>query len=122
MNGLCLPAFTSADDISCIFVDEAQFLKKKHIKELNCTVPYHPKFNFLGHSPCQNELYMQKAAMFGPDQYEEFGLEPPCRSVEKIEFTYVEHELDGSPWNGKGHFWIELIILDQRFRETTQSR
>ena len=111
-------------DNTCIsnWRDYDNELLEKHIRELNCTVPYHPKFNFSGHSPCQNELNMQKAAMFGPDQYEEFGLEPPCRSVEKIEFTYVEHELDASPWNGKGHFWIELIILDQRFRETTQSR
>ena len=95
---------------------------KRHIYNLNCSAPYHPTFVTSNRLACHNESDMQKASKFGPDQYEQFGLEPPCRSVEKIQYTYVEHELDASSWSGKGHFWIEMIFLDQRFRETTQSR
>ena len=58
----------------------------------------------------------------GPDTYEESGLLPPCRSVEKIEYSYIEHELNDSIWSGTGHVWLEMIFTGQRFREITQVR
>ena len=63
-----------------------------------------------------------KVAKLGPDQYEEIGFRSPCRSVEKIEYSYVDHELDAGIWSGQGNFWIELSFTYQRFREITQSR
>ena len=58
----------------------------------------------------------------GPDTYEESGLQPPCRSVEKIEYSFVEHELSDSIWSGTGHVWLDLTFTGQRFREITQIR
>ena len=58
----------------------------------------------------------------GPDHYEESGLQPPCRSVEKIGYAYDEYDLDATEWAGKGYFWVTLEIMDQKHKEIDQHR
>ena len=95
-------------------------LLQRHVSDIGCKSPYQSSIN--SSVPlCNNKTGMLRAKL-GPDQHEEIGLQPPCRSVEKIEYSYVEHELNASVWSGQGNFWIELIFTYQRFREITQSR
>ena len=47
----------------------------------------------------------------GLDYYEGAEIQPPCRSVEKIGYDYVENDLDSSVWAGQGYFWITLAIF-----------
>ena len=93
---------------------------KKHLCNVKCKTPYQQEIN-ASVSLCKSKKGMQLAKM-GPDQHEDFGLQPPCHSIEKIEYSYVDHELDASIWSGEGNFWVELIFTYQRFREVTQSR
>ena len=58
----------------------------------------------------------------GLDYYEGAEIQPPCRSVEKIGYDYVENDLDSSVWAGQGYFWITLETMDQKFKEIDQQR
>ena len=95
-------------------------LLENHAIGIGCRAPYQQNLNS-SISLCQTGEDMQLAKL-GPDRHEEIGLQPPCRSVEKIEYSYVDHELNASIWSGQGNFWIELIFTYQRFREIAQSR
>ena len=93
---------------------------ENHALNVRCRAPYQLHLN-LSIPLCRTRGQM-KLVKLVPDQNEETRLQPPCRSVEKIEYSYVDHELDTSIWRGKGNFWIEFIFTYQRFREITQSR
>ena len=58
----------------------------------------------------------------GPDHYEGIKIQPPCRSVEKIGYEYVEYDLDANIWAGQGRFWVTLETMDQKFKEIDQHR
>ena len=95
-------------------------LLENHLTNVECKAPYQKLVN--SSIPTCENMEDMKLVKLGPDQHEEIGLEPPCRSVEKIEYSFVDHELNASIWSGQGNFWIELIFTYQRFREITQSR
>ena len=93
---------------------------ENHTLNVGCRAPYQLHLN-LSIPLCRTREQM-KLVKLGPDQNEEIGFQYPCRSVEKIEYSYVDHELDAGIWSGQGNFWIELSFTYQRFREITQSR
>ena len=95
-------------------------LLENHTMNVGCRAPYQLHLN--SSIPFCRTREQMKLVKLGPDQNEEIGFQPPCRSVEKIEYSYVDNELEASIWSGQGNFWIELIFTYQRFREITQSR
>ena len=95
-------------------------LLEDHTISVGCRAPYQLLLN--SSIPLCRTREQMKLVKLGPDQNEEIGFQYPCRSVEKIEYSYVDHELDAGIWSGQGNFWIELSFTYQRFREITQSR
>ena len=47
----------------------------------------------------------------------ESGILPPCKTMEKIYYTYEESELSGGEWSGTCHFWVGSIFLIKSLRK-----
>ena len=90
-----------------------------HINRVGCRAPYQGnKNNTL--SLCSSKGQMSKSMMnFRSDGY---GAQPPCRSMEKIDYTYSEDDFSDSKYAKKGSFWISLYILNPQFKEIVQAR
>ena len=93
---------------------------ENHTVNVGCRAPYQLHLN--SSIPLCRTREQMNLVKLGPDQNEEIGLQPPCRSMEKIEYSYVDHESTNNTLSRKGTFWIELAFTDQRFREITQLR
>ena len=51
-----------------------------------------------------------------------YGVQPPCRSMEKIEYTYSEADLSDTKYVERGSFWLIFYILNPQFKEIVQAR
>ena len=90
-----------------------------HMNRVGCRAPYQGNDS---NTPalCSSKEQMSKSMMiFRSDGY---GAQPPCRSMEKIDYTYSENDLSHSKYAEKGSFWVTLYILNPQFKEIVQAR
>ena len=90
-----------------------------HMNRVGCRTPYQGNDS---NTPalCSSKEQMSKSMMiFRSDGY---GADPPCRSMEKIDYTYSENDLSHSKYAKKGSFWLTLYILNPQFKEIVQAR
>ena len=90
-----------------------------HLDNVGCRAPY--QGNQSNKVPlCSNIEQMTNAMMiFRSDGY---GVQPPCRSMEKIEYTYSEADLSDTKYVERGSFWLIFYILNPQFKEIVQAR
>ena len=90
----------------------------KHTNAVGCRAPYqNPSNNIV---KCSNKDQMKEARFtIGTNEY---GTLPPCKTMEKIYYTYEEADLSGTEWSGTGRFWFTIYIYDQQFKEIVQTR
>ena len=90
-----------------------------HVKSTNCRTPYQKPIK--GIPICNTKEKMQEA---------DFSLTSgkinnqilPCRTAEKISYTFEEVDSTGKQWQGVGEFWSGIYFYNSRFKEITQSR
>ena len=92
---------------------------EQHINKIGCRTPYQ---NVV--APLCNSSHKMKEAQFHLSLEAISKYSPPCRALEKLYYDYGEVEYDGSAWEGKGTFWIEIFLfgLGSKFKEIVQSR
>ena len=108
-NDRCSPNWRNYDD---------SVIAKK-IKNSGCIMPYETANMSMPKCKTVDSIMENN---HGLEHYEGTGIQPPCRSVEKIGYEYVEYDLDSSAWAGQGHFWMSLETNDQKFKEIDQHR
>ena len=51
-----------------------------------------------------------------------YGDQPPCRTMEKIDYEYSENDITDTIYAKKGSFWLNFSILSPHFKEIKQER
>ena len=95
------------------------FRVQQHLSEkVGCRAPYHnPNINKKKCSTCRE---MEKAKLVL--RYDDHGISPPCRAIEKISYSYEEIDYADTRWERSGYFWITIRIGNPRFKEVLQMR
>ena len=90
----------------------------KHSEAVGCRAPYY-NTNIITRM-CSTEEEMRKAQLVL--RYDDYGIIPPCMTMEKILYSYKEIELLNTKWKNNGHFWITIAIKNPKFKEIVQTR
>ena len=90
----------------------------QHMDNVGCRPPY------LGNSTskvpiCSSREQMKNALMMLKSDY---GVSPPCRSMEKIYYTYSEGDVSNTVWGNPETFWINILYFNPQFKEILQTR
>ena len=95
------------------------YIMKKHVDLVGCRAPY-LLLNNRTHL-CRTKKQMKKRFYFGID---DINLGPPCREMKKIYESYKEstHDRDEISWSKKEFFWLGVTILDDDFKEISETR
>ena len=90
-----------------------------HMDYVGCRAPY--QGNISTKVPlCSNKDKMAKALMaLRSDGY---GDQPPCRTMEKIDYEYSENDLSDTKYAQNRTFWLNFDILNPQFKEIVQER
>ena len=91
---------------------------RQHLDNVGCRPPY------LGNDTskvplCNNKEQMARSLMRIRSDY---GSPPPCRSMEKVYYTYSAGDITKTLWGNPGTFWVNLQIFDPQFKEIFQTR
>ena len=90
----------------------------KHSAAVGCRTPYYN--TNLNTKMCSTEEEMKKAQF--ELRYVEYGIIPPCMTMEKISYSYKEIEYSNTKWKNDGTFWINIRIGNPNFKEIVQTR
>jgi len=90
----------------------------KHLRRVGCRAPY--QNSTVEFRNCSTSDEMKKARF--SLRFDEYGVNPPCKSMEKVMYSYTEAGLSSSGWSGSGHFWIGIYFRDPTFKEIAQTR
>ena len=95
------------------------YIMKKHVDLVGCRAPY-LLLNNRTHL-CRTKKQMEKRFYFRVDGV---GLGPPCREMKKIYESYTEstHNQEEISWSRKGYFWLSVTVLDDDFKEISETR
>ena len=55
-------------------------------------------------------------------KYGEYGIDPPCKTMESIYYTYKEADLSGNKYGKPNMVHISINAYDQKFKEILQTR
>ena len=55
-------------------------------------------------------------------RYDDYGIIPPCMTMEKIMYSYKEIELLNTKWKNNGNFWITIAIRNPKFKEIPKTK
>ena len=87
---------------------------KQHLEETKCKAPYQTQM--VNHSFCASKEKIKQAKFTLVSKNSNHKL-PPCRSMERIDYTYEEVDLSASSdWDGKGHFWFTINLLNAQYK------
>ena len=90
----------------------------QHISKVGCRPPYLKPSKWI--RPCATKEEMKNVRfLLRTDEYDNI---PPCRSMEKISYTYLESDMSGTKYEGVGEFWISSAFYDQYFQEIIKTR
>ena len=93
-------------------------LLERHIKTVGCKAPYQRQDTEI--KPCTSEDEMKKSVF--QIRADDYGHAPPCKSMEKILYTYEQHTFgEDSEWKGVGQVWIG-VYFGQDFKEIKEVR
>ena len=87
-------------------------------KNVGCTPPYHNTKENIPVCSTKEEINKAKFNL----RHDDYGSDLPCRSMEKIYYTFEEDDLQGTAFNKPGYFWIGIYLYDPQFKEITQIR
>ena len=89
-----------------------------HVNEIGCRPPY--LFPSKLSKICLTADEMRRARF--NLRSDEYGTYPPCLSMDKIMFTYEEHDLSGFGWSKPGHTWIGMNLFIDHFKKIEHTR
>ena len=90
----------------------------KHVNDVGCRAPY--QFPTKSIRKCTTREEMNKSPFYL--RADDYGSHPPCQSMDKIVFTYEEHDLSEFSWAKKGHTWIGINLFIDHFKKIEQTR
>ena len=94
------------------------FLLLEHLKNVGCSPPYlHSNQNY---PTCNNIKKIKESQWYIKRSTSD--IPPPCKSMEKIHYTYEEEDIEDSNQAQDGVFMIKLWFSDQKFKEISQTR
>jgi hypothetical protein len=89
-----------------------------HINNVGCRSPYQNSSTKL--PLCNNKEQMFKSRL--NLNWDPFVVPPPCKSMEKIYYTYEEGNITGPNWYMEDLFSVAVYNYDQQFKEVVQIR
>ena len=98
------------------------YIMKKQIDLVGCRPPYlflNTRKHLCRTKEKMKEIYQR--FYFGQN---DLDLDPPCREMEKIYESHKEstHDPVKIYWAQKGYFWLSLTLLDDDFKEISETR
>jgi hypothetical protein len=93
-------------------------VQMRHSEMIGCRTPYQNLENKLRACSSRNEM---KKAVFAL-RYDDYGYVPPCKSMEKITYSYMHIDLSDTEFRGTGSFWIGIYHENQNFKDIVQIR
>ena len=92
---------------------------QEHLNKVGCRPPY--VGNDVAELPiCSNKEQMASAMLLLKS--DDYGSRPPCRSMERIHYTFNEETMESTVWMNPGTFWINFSIFNPHFKEILQTR
>ena len=91
---------------------------ENHIKKVGCRASYQHSVD--GVPICLSENDMKNAS-WKPLEFE-YGIDPPCKTMESIYYTYMEADLSGNRYGTPNIVHISINAYDQKFKEIVQTR
>ena len=96
-----------------------EIIIQNNLNSVGCKPPY--VGNHISKLPvCSNQENITRAMVVLKSG--DYGSWPPCRSMEKIDYTYNEGTLKDTEWWNPGTFWINFSIFNPHFKEILQTR
>lgn len=97
---------------------------KGHSKAIGCRAPYQKRFNDDDIvPPCTTKDKINEAKVYlkerMPGQHNNSN-SLPCKTMEKVFYTYEESQSPST--QGNETFWFQITLLDHRFKQITQHR
>ena len=94
------------------------FVLVEHMKKVGCRMPYLPNEETI--PLCNSQSLMQMSQFYLKSSSSDVS--PPCKSMEKILYTYEEEDLTRYKKGQEGVFIVKLWFSDQQFKEIIQTR
>lgn len=90
-----------------------------HIRQVGCRSPV---YSSISSTPvCNSSESMRKALHRLRD--DNYGVHPPCKTMEKIYYTYQDPSMKGIKWDtDKDRFWISVYLYDSQFKYILKNR
>ena len=93
-------------------------VQMRHSHIVGCVAPYQNNDNKLTHCSTKYEMKRSRFEL----RYDEYGNAPPCKSMEKITYSYREIDLSNTEWAANGTFWIGIYHQNNNFKDIVQIR
>ena len=91
---------------------------ENHIKKIGCRASYQPSVD--GVPVCSNMMGMKNASWNAIES--EYGIAPPCKTMESMYFSYKEADISGSRYAAHNRVDVYVYPYDQKFKEILQTR
>ena len=93
-------------------------IKTKHSDDIGCRLQYKNKTK--NTTFCKHKAQMKKLFHL---RFDDYGVLPPCQTMEKINYLYSERTLDikKDSWARRGYFWLGISIAQDHFKEIVQN-
>ena len=102
--------------------DHDNEIRRAHIKKVGCRPPYMDSYH--DEPLCSFKEEMRKSRFFL--RSDDYGMLPPCTSMEHIKYKYEEASLDGrnsghrSARAKNGTFLLGIYLFHERFKDISQ--
>ena len=91
---------------------------ENHIKKVGCRASYQHSVD--GVPVCSSENDMKNASWNAIES--EYGIAPPCKTMESMYFSYQEADISGSRYAAHNMVDVYVYPYDQKFKEILQTR
>jgi hypothetical protein len=98
--------------------DYDDVVRRKHSEKVGCRAPYQDPNIETKICTTMQEIEKAKFEL----RFDEYGNIPPCKTMEKISYSYKEIEYSNTKWENNGTFWISIRIRNPKFKEIVQIR
>ena len=101
------------------WADHDNEIKTKHSDDIECRLHYmHLAKNI---TFCRHKAQIKKIFQM---RFDDYGVLPPCHTMEKIYYRYTERTLDVEKytWAIKGYFYIGVSVAEDHFKEISQTK
>jgi hypothetical protein len=98
-----------------------QHLLGLHHQKIGCKAPYQYE-NMNPDMELCNTSNRMKAAQFPFNSEIVENFIPPCKTIQKLYYTYEDMELEGTIWDHPEDFWIGMYLPDTQYKEIIQSK